>query len=153
VHAFAADEDNTEVLSESLRSRFEPVPKPWVLSQIEACKGYAGDDEDLEAVERRILVELGVSPNEIAAFQKGGRNRADPVKTFADSREARAGRRDAARLRAKLSTEISELKQRREVFLDDGDRSLLFPNVLPDLDKQIADRRATLAKLDSRRRS
>jgi hypothetical protein len=151
VLAFAADEDNKEVLGESLRSRFEPVPKPWVLSKIEACKGYAGDDEDLEAVERRILVELGVSPNEIAAFQKGGRNH---VKTYANSREARAGRRQAERLRQELISKISELKQQREAFLGNNDqkfRRLLFPAVLPDLDKQIADCQATLTIIDSRR--
>jgi hypothetical protein len=153
MRAFAADEGNKEVLEESSRSQFEPVKKPWVLSAIEACEGYAGDDEDLKTVESRILLEAGVSPNETAAFQDGGNLRS--LREIADSAEARALKRQAVKLRAKLSTDLSTLKAKREPLVDGTIGALARAALAPTLrllDEQIADLEAALAKLDSRRR-
>lgn len=137
--------------------RLPSLKRPWLLAALDTFDGSdAGDDERRETVERRILLEYGATPNEIAAFQ----NRDDTsVRRYVSSAEARAGRREAARLRQKLSTEISALKQSRESLADGngnvdqplGRRILAF-NLLPHLDTQIAERETILAVLDARRR-
>ena len=149
MRAFAADEGNKEAIEEWRRAQWESVKRPWVLSEIDACKGYADDNEDLKTVERRILLEAGVSPNEITAFQDGRNVRS--LREYANTAEARALKRRAVKLHAKLSADLATLKEKRELLVAGSIGALGFTR--RQLDEQIADLEATLAKLDSRRRS
>ncbi len=134
-----------------------PQKRPWVLAVLAECESLLGvicaqDGEDRDAVERRILLEFGASPNEIAASRDPARD--GPVRSYADTAIARKARRDVERIRRTLRAEISELQQKRQ-SLDDppADFELGHLAVASHLDEKIEEYEGLLARLNARRRS